>query len=468
MKGEALITIKDKNGKVKQQVKNGNVVFDIPKELLKHLIKGAKFPVAGQANSNPYGSSLLSPFSSSILGFIQGYEDWFKAIKVNDETCDTTDYTDYKVPVLFGSEGDKNVEANTRYAKYDSNNSTKNNNVLKKVYTWNNCPAFTIRSINLCHYNSLTYNPAQAIESANGSMLVKYGKYYISKMYSGGASRPFNRYYNYLYEDNGQFNWSNNRIGFNTSAIRIGGDGGGGAYSILDLIYTAKSREIILLKRENDLNSADSNYSYGPRYVIVIDADTGNIKRSFPITQFSGVVAPSSDYANVYAKVFTTEFGNFLMIDANRGTPYKINIYKIPDQSEMSNYSNNESIPVWYENLNTNLFSNTNGNPLLGCTIIKNVALFTRDGNYTYNKALKINSATLGDVTLYDYLPTNRSNIGTSYNDYAGKHATTYLDEYLFREGIPTWFNTTALNLSEGVAVAEGDTVTIEYTITAN
>lgn len=464
MKGEALITIKDKNGNIKKQVKEKNVVFDIPKELMKFLIKGANFP--GGKNTLPTSSSTeVNPVPLYTLSYIQSYEDFFKAIKINDEECDTTDYKDFKVPVLFGSEADQLQTTNTRYAKYDSNNSSKNDNVLKKVYTWNNCPAFTLKSINMCHFNIMNPFVNKAIESQSGKLLTKYGKFYISKDFYS-TTKAFNRNYNTLYQLSNKFSWDNNRMGFDTENI-IQVCSNQGSYYYRDQIFTAKDREIILLKSTDGLTSDTDNY--GPRYVVIIDADTGAVKRSFPITQFTGVVNPSY-YQSTNARVFTTAFGNFLMIETKQSTPYKINIYKIPDQSEMANYSNNEPIAIWYEDVSTNLLQNTNaGAALQGCSIINQVAIFTRDNNYNYWKTIKINSATPGDVTLYNYAPVNTSNISTSDYQHAGKHATIYLDDYLFQDGIPTWFNTTALNLSGGgVSVSEGDTLTIEYTITAN
>lgn len=463
MKGIVKITVTDKDGNIKT-VRQENKIFDIPKELMKELVKGAAFPGLDGPNNLNTGNQMISVGYSLALSYLEGYEDWFRAIRVNDEYCSENDYTDVQVPVLFGSEFDQLQATNTRYAKLHTS-SERTDNILKKVYTWPDSPAFELKSINLCHCNCMSRNPANGIDSETGSFLVKYGKFYMSRLHYGGT-RIFNRYYNYLYEDNGTFIWANNRLGFDTTKIYPIGYTGDSYYSILDLIYTAKDREIILLTKSNNLTTQGD--AYGPRYVTIIDADSGNIKRCFPFTQFNGV--PNfNQWTTVYAKVFTTEFGNFLMLNTKESTPYKINIYRIPDQSEMSNYSNNETIPIWYEDLNTNLFNRTDWNGMMRCcTIIKNIAMFTYDGNYTYNKSLKINSATQGDITLYNYIPVNTGSISTSYNDYAGNHATKYYDSLILKNGVPTWYNTTVLNLQTPVTVTAGATLKIEYTIVAS
>lgn len=471
MNGEALITIKDKNGNVKQQVKEKNLVFDIPKDLVRQYIVEADL---GLGANNGYGSSGYSGSVSSGLAEITCYEDWFRAIKVNDEACSELDYKDWKMPVLFGGETARIQSNNQRYAYYDTVNSLKSDNVLKKVYTWNNCPEFTLKSINLCHYlNGASYNYFYNIPEylAYCLNIVKYGKFYWTR----GQSKNSNVkgiYGNQLCEK-GTFDWALNtgRKKLN-KVLNVTGhqtSSSDGTYHVESSITALKNNEIALLRNYENLTTDDTTNSSSSnvQYLYIIDASTGLEKRHFPLTQFDGFVGNSSSshyIASSYVRIAATDFGSFIIMSKTNSSS-NVFVWKIPEQSEMTNYSNNEPIAVYADLTSTGYYTSNNA------TLMINEFIILPNSTLTNCKTIRITNDPLNPYKVYDYVPYNigsstSSGYSNSFRNIVNKYydITPGTESYSFE----TWYNTTVLNLSEGVPVSQGDTVTIEYTITAS
>lgn len=464
MEGKAIITIKGKDGKIKKQVTEKNVVFDIPKELLKSLIKNLDLGMKGSM-SNYSGSLSFSNSETYNLEAITDFDLWFQAIAVNDEVCSEQDYKDWKMPVLYGGEQATQDSNNKRYAYYDTANSAMTGNVLKKCYTWNDCPAFTLRSINLKHANCA----AKRQEPYWGTYPMKrYGKYYFfiggynNFQYEFKGIRP-----NMLGEKDG-FEWASGNSGVKFKGLKCGYFSTSGSYGVFQpTIYACKDREIMVLRNSDDMTTDETASGVRLNYLYVIDADTGSVKRKFALSQFDGIT-PYSTYfpTSSQTKIIATDYGNFL-ISTKKYTgdsTYAVALWKIPDQSEYSNYENGETINTWLDNFITNW-----SGWYLYVTAINNYIIFSGSGSC--RKVVKINSATPGDITTYNYNPFNLpSNFSTDYSYAPIVAFNKYGDEVFQRSayGHETWYNTTALNLSEGIAVAAGDTLTIEYTITAN
>lgn len=480
MKGEALITIKTKDGKIKQQVKTKNTVFDIPKEVLKKWLTDIDLGTLGTSSSIPYDST-----SGGVISGILDFKDWFGSIKINDETCDLTDFKDWKLPVLWGGEVANQQTSRTRYAYIDTSNSSESNSVIKKVYTWNNCPAFTIKSINLGHkriqgynYSSQTFNRSDVSTSLNGQNslnIVKSGKFYFRKTPMGyssyeGNSMYFETYQGALHEKSSLFYW-NKGYGRKTLSrtLQVGekGSGSSNAYNS-QAIYPLKDNEIALLRRDDDLttdastNNNYGNYSQNVKYLYIIDATTGNFKRKFPLTQFDGFTGDSSYHhqSASYMYIMATSFGSFVIMSKTNSSQ-NLFVWKIPEQSEMSNYSNNETIPV-YADLSSTGITTYNGN---NCNLIVNNYFMEVGNTYANDKTIRINDDPTNPYTFFNYIPFNNAT-GTSSNYTYHAFYNKYYD--IACDSLEMWYNATALNLSEGVEVAQGDTVTIEYTVTAN
>lgn len=473
MKGQAIITIKDKNGKIKKQVTEKNVVFDLPKILLKEMIAEADL---GLGSNSGMGTSSYSGSASSSIDQLTCFEDWFRYIKVNDETCSEQDYKDWKMPVLFGGEVARTQSNKNRYAYYDTSNSAKTGNILKKSYTWNNCPAFTLKSINLCNFATAYAGNWNCMPAyfTNLYKLIKSGNFYwpqctikngsIKGVYSSQLARK------------STFDWTldKGRRKFE-KVLQVGSRqqySSDGTYRSPAPITALKSNEIALLRATNDIttdNDTNSN-DFSAKYLIIIDATTGVLKRSFPLTQFDGFIgytSGGSSYAGTiyasYVRIIATDFGSFIVMSKSNNSASNLFIWKIPEQSEMENYSNNESIAVYADISSTGMTTGSG-------TFAINEFLFKPASSLANDLTIRINNDAQNPVTIYDYTPFNNNTSSSSYeNDQA-----VFNKFYTLTPGtqgntsLEAWYNTTVLNLSEGVAVAAGDTLTIEYTITAN
>lgn len=446
MKGQAIITIKDKNGKIKNQVTEKNVVFDIPKELIKQLIKNADLGPIGARGSE---SSSSSASLSSAAANITAYSDWFRSIKVNDETCSEADYKDWKMPVLYGGEVAKADQNNARYVQYDAVNSSKNGAILKKAYTWNNCPAFTLRSINLCHfYNSVNQGGSgnNFINRTNQKYAVKSKNILFTKFNAGSASDWFGNGQMGRIEKKGSFTWA----GYGQATMEsklVNGRGRWDSFCFSQpAIFPLKSDEVAVMKNSDNMTTEEQSTFWN--YIVIIDAETGNVKRSFSKSQFTGLVTNSGTPNNDHSIIVATSFGSFLVANVNNGTGNNAKIWKIPEETTA------ESIEV-YADLTSYTFS-----AYYTMTAIKNYVI-----DLANRKTIRINNDANNPVTYYDYAPIQ---VNTSHT-FLNINAFNEFYELAGTDGaFEVWYNTTALNLSEGVAVAAGDTLTIEYTIAAN
>lgn len=454
MKGEALITIKDKNGKIKQQVKENNLVFDIPKELMKEYLRNIDF-----------GESEMSAHFTSKCSFINRFDNWFGAIFLNDELCSEQDFKDWKMPVIYGGETAVANANRTRYALYTAANSTKVGNIMKKSYTWNNCPAFTLRSINLKHIMNagssfgITYSP-------QGTYNIKRCKnLYYKDLYGTqeGTQTTKGIAPNIVYKKS-TFSWglgNGRRSVEKVTKISNYDNTSNGSYNSPYMsicgIVALKNDELAIFKTNSDITVNET--SGNANYLIILDANDGTVKRTFALSQFSG---SSGSIVKTYPRIVATSFGSFLVMSKTNNTT-SLFVWKIPEQSEMENYSNNETIEV-YADLSsyTQLASNQ-------LTILNEYIIYAPN-TLSNEKTIRINNDAQNPITVYDYAPVNGYNTTgitiSKYYDCISGNIINY--SYGYGAGVEAWYNTTVLNLSEGVAVAEGDTVTIEYTITAN
>lgn len=459
MKGEAIITVKNKDGIIKKQIKEKNVVFDIPKELLKQMLGFVDFGSLGGQPTSYSGSG-----GASCINFALDLKDWFSSIKINDEECSTTDYMDFKMPVLYGGEIQSAQTSRSRYAYIDTGSSTTTNNVMRKVWTFNHCPSFMLRSINLCHKQM----QKDCTRSAIGQVfvgnrwysLLNCGKFFFKNPNQANDGNALGIGNNVLGEK-GDFKWTydygrrgvNKVIQVATSATSYGWR--------LQAIYPLANDEIALLRYVDNITSDDSES--GARFLHIIDANTGALKRSFPLTQFDGFVGSGSYHyiSLTIVRIVATPFGNFIVMSKDNNGQ-NVFIWKIPEQSEMTNYSNNEPIPVYADLTGTGFVMS---NSIYTTPTVLNEFLFLPGATYTTDKTVRINNDPLNPFTVYDYIPFNNSTSYGSDSLYGGIFNRYYKNAFNMWD---CWYNTTSLNLATPIEIASEDTLTVEYTITAN
>lgn len=479
MKGEALIIVKDKNGNIKKQIREKNTVFDIPKELIKDLISEADLgPLGGNSYNQPgnegatASSTITSPFAA-----ITGYASWFRFLKLNDEVCSTTDFKDYKYPVLAGGEQTAVSTANKRYAYIDTTRSIKSGAIMKKYYTWVDCPAFTLRSLNLCHGSnarnfSQSQDPFTYYNEGNNTYCYarKKGKFY----YDGAANRSSSLYFgnpeygylatkreftwdldtgSYTYNDQGStkfdklatvYNYSEQSASFMVCAPNI--------TALKDSVDDNDQpvEEIAVFRYHNDMTTSDTSNQYW-KYIKILDANTGTERRSFSYAKFSGISSSSSGVQCMTTWLVATDFGTFLM----QSTAYSsgsTKIWKIPETQT------DDTIQLYAT------ISETTFNPYNYRVVINDVII-----DEIHHTAIKINNDANDPYKFMNYFAYN-ANVSTMDSTY--RYLLNFNKYYKIAAAkaaqFETWYNTTVLNLSTPLEISAGDTLSIEYTITVS
>lgn len=487
MEGKVKIVVKDKKGNVKVDTTKKNKVFDLPKEILKMYIERGAFLRQTKVlkDTNPYSDWNKSIFMNKIFA----YADWFGAIKINDEECSETDFRDWKYPVLTGGTYARSNTNNVRYVQEDTVQSTMVDNVYKRVFTWNNCPAFTMKSINLCNYingyGSFIYYPYNFIPSGR-CFFEKKGNY----LWKVGANVPGNSptvttvpsACNALFTE-GVFQFSNSRkartkVLYNWSIKSTTSSSSTSMTECFNTINALAGNEIALFRRNLTLKSgstalnnvsdlADDNTTYttGFDYIVVFDSETGAIKRTFQISanfkahnelysqNQTSVKFHSIDYGNGDVRNYIVVFGSNYVSGTRT---YYADFFKLPDTSVTGQQTPIESFEVssyvkeasfWLRNYLI-YWSSTSGYAFKFSLDSDNQEVIEKITRPIFNCSTstytsgELNSPHIFDDTQSVCIPESVEGL------------------------IPAWFNTTVLNL-DGVEIEEGDTLQIEYTITA-
>lgn len=480
MKGEALITVKDKDGNVKKQVKETNTVFDIPKEIIKETLQNIDVGEVNGVNYTTPPNDHITNFVANPISYAMAYDMWFRSIYINDENTSEVDYKDWKMPVLFGGEYSSQNTSNKRYAYYDTASSSRNDNKLKKVYIWTNCPAFSLKSINLKNERN-SYTDASIFSNFIPAKycLRNYGQYY----YRPGDGYTYQSMLNGTVLNNTLYTKSNFEWSYSGGIRRFNGiqiatrktSASGNAKT--SPIFSLKDNEICLLSNLQYTTSILESTSDQIKYVNIINANTGEVKRSFVLTQFDGFVGYNSTnhYQNLTSiRIVATDFGNFIMMPKTTGSPYQFYLWQIPDTQT------SETIPLYLTNPLNASSSYSMGSYIPNTIILNQYIFFLYNSSNTDKKTIRLNDVSqitnptdADKITEYDYVPFNITANGyysTNGQDYAtlSQYSKYYKQIWVATTGWETWYNTTALNLAEPVAIAEGDTLTVEYTITAS
>lgn len=135
MKGQATITVKDKNGNIKTSVKQHNKIFNMPQILLQDLADNAEF-YTGDNVSEEMTVKYIEPLT---------LKDYFRYLYVYSEDLSLETPYDFKLPQLIGGRATGTGLAD--YANISVENLT--NDKITLTWAWTSDKQKTIKSIAL-------------------------------------------------------------------------------------------------------------------------------------------------------------------------------------------------------------------------------------------------------------------------------------------------------------------------------
>ena len=438
LEGNVKIAIKSPDGSVREHT-GKNVVFNIPKLLMEKQLGRLQ---EGNSIRNAAGNIVLNDYFDMNYLVVT---ELFKTIKVNDRECSTTNQKDFTWPVLAGGWDDKKTANNYKYTVRDLNLTTITGNIFKQVYTWNNVPAFQIKSINLAH-KLVTSTVADCTGDNQGSYFKRsikaFDRIYALVYRPNNTSSTSNNTYNAIYTE-GAFNFSQNQKSL-TKVLQVAYNNRGSR--LYCAIYFLQNNEILLLRNVNNITADDTSSSW--KYAIIIDAETFTVKRSFPLSQFENYSSTSS-CALYYSTVVSDINRDVLLIDIGSSG---VKSYILPRTSTEDTIVAAGQLSVdstrGFFSYNNLVFNRTYpGQSLLPFEV-------NTDGTLTF----------LNNTEVLNWSITNVNQEGL----FAQLALPDWCDNEVFTDSYPRWWNTTCYPVSPAVQVNEGDTLTVEYTITAN
>lgn len=393
MKGQVKIILKTPDGKIVKEVEKTNRVFDIPKQIITEMfpltvLNSASYPTTNAASSDSYYAANFPLINALYI------KDWFRSIKINDSKFEEDEnqnivdeaYYDWKIPQLTGGENATIKDSNNKRYVYKNTNYSKETTTYKKLYfIWTDCPAFTMRSISLNHYDLVSPNSDYVNcymmyrqRQTSNNLIYKYGnfywggynfsmRYYEDSSYSCCNSLCFNPKYKFNTGKNGS--WASSfvyerKIDVTNSVISI--------YPLINNEIALFSQWNTLLHYYNQALDPNTNgYTRGInnstnrntasnyiRFINIVDnVNANDIKRSFALCQFQDIGCYGNGsyyyhYDTTYAphmNIVNTKNGDYLIVynkynygttqaDANKKT-HTIRIYKLPTQTEYNDPS---------------------------------------------------------------------------------------------------------------------------------
>lgn len=431
MKGTAHIVVKDKYGKIKTDVTEHNTITDAFKNQMQAWLNGAdKYQYSG--------------------GFPKADENYFNGIFLHETTV--ADDKDLQIPCFIGSQTAKSDTSNVQYSAAASHEASDTK--ISSTWTWTADKAYTIKSLTL-HDNDFA-NRLNA--NGNNSYLTQIWKLNDNKWLrcgkSGSGSESFTAFCSeqtslkYLCKKYGNFvqlyNYWNIMPLYNNEVALL-------SYSTTEVTFSSSTKKIYIYDK-NDVE----NYA------------TATPKRSFNISQFSGM--PDSGIGS-YSRfaIIPTEHGDYL---AYSKSSTELVVYAIPRTTTEETIQPIQTITTTrYRNGTYLLFGKT-------CVIMdesdstKKMS-FLRIDYDTSTSAPVIN---FKEITLNNSSPGLYAN-GSPYcpilfyaetqsevvNPYIAEFQSSnykYIQQYF-----TTWHNHTILNLSTPITLAEGDVLSVSYSI---
>lgn len=434
MKGTAHIVVKDKYGNIKTNTTEHNIITDAFKNQMQAWLNGAyKYQYNGS--------------------FPKAYENYFNGIFLHETTV--ADDKDLQIPCFIGAQTAKSDTSNVKYSAAGSHEAS--NTKISSTWTWTADKAYTIKSLTL-HDNDFANN---FNARANYTQLTQIWKLNDNKWLRCG--RAYDNYNSktvfcseqtslkYLCKKYGNFVDVSNTLQwpfmplYNNEVALF-------SNSTTEISFTGVLKKLYIYDK-NDIE----NYA------------TATPKRSFNISQFSG--APNGGISTFGFAIIPTEHGDYL---AYSKSSTELVVYAIPRTATEETIQPIQTI--------TTTRSRSGPYMLFGKTCVfmdkygdtKNISFLRIDYDTSTSapvinyKEITLNALSPDlDSNGYPYCPIlfyaeTQSEVVNPYITEYQSSQRNYVDYFY-----TTWHNNTILNLSTPITLAEGDVLSVSYSIIA-
>lgn len=473
MKGQARLIVKDKNGNIKNDVTKSNVIFDIPKVIMQNWLN----------NVDNCGGPTNLQYTNTPFPYITKIQPWFNSIKINDVEVSETDYTDWKLPMLYGSTEARADATNTKYSQRDVTRSKTEETSFTNSWIWSDIPeSFDIKSINLfwgypenvsntyyfgkTYYNNSTHQNAPK-KISNNIVLTRNAFINEASYNYNSTIRDISYYkfrnYNSMYQLQDSTNLKYNGRNFIAENPDYQNNNTK-TYNYFSRFYTISNNRFISLDYY-DKTSANTNVGQSYLNYITIHPDNSIVKEDiiaqFNINQFTtdGTThITTSSLSNRNQICFLTNNNDTYMYFYHKG---KIYVYLLPTQQD-----DNLQTPVEI----LNIIDSTSLNGIQMRTIRNYIQLNVwPDSSTKIMKTIELKpdgTHIIHNRFMYNYPIYSYSEYSSSYTPKTNYQVDMRGDDVDAGNNFPIWYNTTALNLSTPVSLSAGDTLIVDYTIT--
>lgn len=447
MKGTAHIVVKDKYGNIKTNITEHNTITDAYKNRVQAWLNGIE-------KYQNFGTSYKGQFPATTDGYFNG-------IFVNEKTI--ADDKDIPIPAFIGGQVAKSNSSNNMYSVASTH--TADDTKIQNTWAWTADKAYTIKSLAL--KDATFANNFNSIQGGFGNTSVAM----VLKLNSNKVLLTGN---SYQWQCFGELK---NRVKSVTknygNLVKVSE-----SYFKFPPLY---SNEIALLS-----SSISAPVTAGSVYKIYVfdknditDYSTATPKRSFALTQFEGLI----NQQTLSLAIIPTEQADYLFFSKSETELF---VYKIPRSVTEETIPKLQTITTTrkYECPyalygRTLLWPKSRGSYNLlekQCALIR-VDYDTASSTETITyKEIETNSGTPSnkDYDPYNYTPRlyyleTATEVVNPYvveaqNGTSQASSRPIIDEPCFGLS-PTWHNHTILNLATPISLAEGDVLTVSYTI---
>ena len=434
MKGTAHIVVKDKYGKIKTDMTEHNIITDSFKNQIQAWLNGAdKYQYNG--------------------GFPKVNENYFNGIFLHEDIV--ADDKDLQIPCFIGAQTAKSNTSNVQYSAAASHEASATK--ISSTWTWTMDKAYTLKSLTL-HDNDFAnrlnangnYNNVTQIWKLNSNKWLKCS----TGSGNGNSNVAFCSEQTYL----------KNLCKKYDNFVDIA------TYWPLMPLY---SNEVALFRN----NTTEVQFSSSTKKIYIYDKNdvenysTATPKRSFNISQFSGI---SNSGVNTSAfAIIPTEHGDYLSFSKSST---ELIVYAIPRTATEETIQPIQTITTTWSGAGTYhlLFGKT-------CVFMGSSGVATKRVSFL---RIDYDTSTSTPVIKYKEITLNNECPGLFVNGSGGMYCpilfcaetqsevvNPYIIEYQWstedyvRIFYTTWHNHTILNLATPISLAEGDVLTVSYSI---